>query len=407
MLENRPVTRSTFDEVMVPNYAPADMIPVRGEGSRVWDQQGREYIDLAGGIAVTALGHCHPELVRSLTEQANTLWHLSNVLTNEPALKLARVLTEKTFAERVFFANSGGEANEAAFKLARRYAWQKFGGERHEIVACDNSFHGRTLFTVTVGGQAKYREGFEPVPAGVRHVPFNDEAALEAAITDKTCAFVVEPIQGEGGVTPATLSYLKKARELCSARGALLIFDEVQSGMGRTGTLYAYEQFGVVPDILTTAKALGCGFPVGAMLTTADVAAALVVGTHGSTYGGNPLACAVSLTALELISSPDVLQGVAQRHALLKAGLEAIQQEFGLFRTVRGMGLLMGCELADTWKGQAKALMMAAQAKGVLVLIAGPDVLRLAPSLIIPEADLKAGLAGLREAVAELKASKT
>lgn len=208
-------------------------------------------------------------------------------------------------------------------------------------------------------------------------------------------------------MTPATVSYLKKARELCTAKGALLIFDEVQSGMGRTGTLYAYEQFGVVPDILTTAKALGCGFPVGAMLTTTEVAAALAVGTHGSTYGGNPLACAVSLKALELISSPEVLQGIQQRHAKLKAGLEAIQQESGVFKAVRGMGLLMGCELADEWKGQAKALMTAAQRKGVLVLMAGPDVLRLAPSLIIPESDLAAGLAGLREAVAELKASKT
>jgi succinylornithine aminotransferase len=403
MLDNYPVNRATFDEVMVPNYAPGEMIPVRGRGSRVWDQQGNEYIDLAGGIAVTALGHCHPELVEALSGQAGKLWHLSNVLTNEPALRMAKALTEATFAEKVFFANSGGEANEAAFKLARRYAWQASGdSSRHGIVACLDSFHGRTLFTVTVGGQPKYREGFEPVPAGISHVPFNDIAALESAITDKTCAFVVEPLQGEGGVTPATLAYLQRARELCTARGALLIFDEVQCGMGRTGALFAYMKFGVVPDILTTAKALGCGFPVGAMLTTTAIAKTLAVGTHGSTYGGNPLACAVALKALGIINTPEVLQGVEKRHQLMKAGLKAIQEEFGVFKAVRGMGLLLGCELSDKWTGKGKVFMTAAQAKGILVLIAGPNVIRLAPSLIIPEQDIEEGLARLREAVKEL-----
>lgn len=405
MLENLPVNRATFDEVMVPNYAPGPVIPVRGVGSRAWDQEGRDYIDLAGGIAVTALGHCHPELVEALTEQAGKLWHLSNVLTNEPALRLAKALTEMTFAERVFFANSGAEANEAAFKLARRHAWVNHGPARHEIVACDNSFHGRTLFTVTVGGQAKYREGFEPVPAGVRHVPFNDEAALDAAINENTCAFVVEPIQGEGGVTPAQAGYLQRARQLCTERGALLIFDEVQSGVGRTGALYAYMKYGVVPDILTTAKALGGGFPVGAMLTTAEIAKSLAVGTHGSTYGGNPLACAVALRALEVINRPEVLEGVASRHARLREGLEAIGREFGLFREVRGLGLLLGAELAEPWQGRAKDFITAAQNHGALVLMAGPNVLRFAPSLIIPEADIDEGLARLRGAVAELCAA--
>ncbi len=406
MLDELSVNRSTFDEVMVPNYAPGEMIPVRGSGSRVWDQQGNEYLDLAGGIAVTALGHCHPDLVAALTTQAGKLWHLSNVLTNEPALRLATALTRMTFAEKVFFANSGGEANEAAFKLARRHAWLSSGGSRHEIVACLDSFHGRTLFTVTVGGQAKYREGFEPVPAGVSHVPFNDIEALEAAITERTCAFVVEPLQGEGGVTPASRAYLQRARELCSQRGALLIFDEVQCGMGRTGALFAYMKYGVVPDILTTAKALGCGFPIGAMLTTTAVARSLAVGTHGSTYGGNPLACAVSLKALEIIGSAEVLHGVEQRHQILRDGLQTIASETGIFRAVRGMGLLMGCELADAWKGQARGLMIAAQACGLLVLIAGPNVLRLAPSLVIPEADLREGLDRLRQAVSRFCVAK-
>lgn len=397
-MSKHTLNRETFDQVMVPNYAPPDRIPVRGEGSRVWDQEGREYIDLAGGIAVTSLGHCHPELVSALTEQAGKLWHLSNVLTNEPALELASLLTELTFAERVFFANSGAEANEAAFKLARRYAWQHHGPERHEIVACLNSFHGRTLFTVTVGGQPKYREGFEPVPAGIRHVPFNDMDALESAITDRTCAFVVEPIQGEGGVTPANAEYLKRARELCSERGALLIFDEVQSGVGRTGSLYAYMEFGVTPDILTTAKALGGGFPIGAMLTTAAIASSLGVGTHGSTYGGNPLACAVASKVINIISRQDVLDGVRVRSEKLRTGLATLNERHGLFRAIRGMGLLIGCEMVPERAGQAKAIMTAAMEEGVLALIAGPDVVRLAPSLIIPEADIDAALKALDRA---------
>lgn len=251
------VTRATFDEVMVPNYAPSAIIPIRGKGSRVWDKEGKEYVDFAGGIAVTALGHSHPTLVDVMCEQAGQLWHLANVMTNEPALRLAKKLTEKTFADRVFFANSGAEANEAAFKLVRRYAFDHYGPEKHEIIAFNKSFHGRTLFTVSVGGQAKYKEGFEPTPGGIKHCDYNDIGQLKTLVSDKTCAIVMEPIQGEGGIIPADLEFAKQVRELCDQYNALLVYDEVQSGVGRTGTLYAYEQLGVTPDVLTTAKALG------------------------------------------------------------------------------------------------------------------------------------------------------
>lgn len=398
------VSRKTFDEVMVPNYSPSDIIPVRGSGSRIWDQQGREYIDLACGIAVTGLGHCHPALVSALVEQANSLWHLSNVMTNEPALRLARLLTELTFAERVFFANSGGEANEAAFKLVRKHAAVNGHPQKNEIISFFNAFHGRTLFTVSVGGQDKYTKGFEPLPGGITHLPFNDVAALEAAVSDRTCAIVLEPVQGEGGILPATPEFLRRARQLCDQYGALLVFDEVQTGNGRSGTLYAYQQLGVVPDILTTAKGLGGGFPVGAMLTTAKIAESLAFGTHGSTYGGNPLACAVALASLTELSKPELLEGVTLRARLLSEALLAIGQRHGVFSGERGMGLLRGAILAPEWKGRAKEIVNAGMRHGVWTLVAGPDVLRLAPPLNISEADLAEGLKRLDAACAELVA---
>ncbi len=398
------VSRALFDEVMCPNYSPPAMIPVRGQGSRVWDQQGREYIDFAGGIAVTALGHCHPALVEALTQQAGKLWHVANVLTNEPALRLARKLCEHTFAERVFFANSGAEANEAAFKLARRYAWEHYGPHKHEIIAFNNSFHGRTLFTVSVGGQQKYREGFEPVPGGITHVDYNDLDALAAAISDKTCAVVMEPVIGEGGVLPATAEFVQGVRALCDQHQALLVFDEIQTGMGRTGSLFAYMQTAVVPDILTSAKALGGGFPVAAMLTRAAIAASLKVGTHGSTYGGNPLACAVAEAALEVICQPQLLEGVRTRSARLAAGLKGINDRLGVFSAIRASGLLLGAELTPAFKGRAKDFTLAALEEGLLLLVAGPDVVRLAPSLIIPELDIDEGLARLERAITHVLA---
>ncbi|GAA3927852.1 aspartate aminotransferase family protein [Litoribacillus peritrichatus] len=398
-MTDQPVTRALFDEVMVPNYAPGKMIPVKGEGSRVWDQEGNEYIDFAGGIAVSALGHAHPKLVEALTNQAQNLWHVSNVLANEPMLRLAKKLTDLTFADKVFFANSGAEANEAAFKLARRYCWENFSPEKNEIIAFNSSFHGRTLFTVCVGGQAKYREGFEPAVDGISHVDFNDLAALEAKISDKTCAVVMEPIQGEGGIKPATQAFIEGVRALCDKHKALLIFDEVQTGVGRTGHLYAYQKYGVTPDILTTAKSLGGGFPIGAMLTRGDIAKSLTIGTHGSTYGGNPMGCAVSEALLDIVSQQDVLDGVLAKAERFRGHLEKINEKHHIFTEVRGDGLLLGAELVDEWKGKAKDFLNAALAEGVMVLVAGPNVVRFAPSLVVDDALIDQGMAAFAKAV--------
>lgn len=394
-----PVQRADFDQLMVPNYAPAQWVPVRGEGSRLWDQQGRDYLDLAGGIAVTSLGHCHPAMVRALTEQAQQLWHVSNTLTNEPALRLARKLVDATFAERVFFCNSGAEANEAAFKLARKVASDS-NPARDEIIATTNSFHGRTFFTVTVGGQPKYSDGFGPRPQAISHVPYNDIDALRAAVSARTCAIVIEPVQGEGGVLPAQRDYLQAARELADAHGALLIFDEVQTGVGRTGALYAYQHYGVVPDILTSAKGLGGGFPIGAMLTTADIAKHFSVGTHGTTYGGNPLACAVAEAVIDTVNTPEVLANVASRSAQLRDGLNALNQTTPVFSEIRGLGLLLGAVLTEAYAGKAGDVVALAAEAGVIVLQAGPNVVRFAPSLVISEAELACGLARLGQALA-------
>ncbi|HBB9123982.1 aspartate aminotransferase family protein [Serratia marcescens] len=402
MTEKSAVSRSTFDQVILPVYAPAQFVPVRGQGSRVWDQQGKEYIDFSGGIAVTALGHCHPALVEALKRQGETLWHTSNVFTNEPALRLASKLIDATFADRVFFANSGAEANEAAFKLARHYAITRHSPYKTKIIAFYNAFHGRTLFTVSVGGQAKYSDGFGPKPADIVHVPFNDLAAVKAVMDDHTCAVVMEPIQGEGGITPVDAGFLKGVRELCDQHQALLVFDEVQSGMGRSGKLFAYMHYGVTPDILTTAKALGGGFPVSAMLTTEEIASVMQVGTHGTTYGGNPLACAVAEAALDVINTPEVLSGIEQRHALYVQALQDIGDKYGIFTAIRGMGLLIGAELTPHYHGKARDFLTAAAARGLMILNAGPNVIRFAPSLVVELLDIEAGMALFELAVQDV-----
>ncbi|WP_111893995.1 aspartate aminotransferase family protein [Acinetobacter sp. MB5] len=401
---NQPmtITRNDFNQWMVPVFAPANFILVRGEGSRVWDQQGKEYIDFAGGIAVNALGHAHPVAVQALTEQAQKLWHIGNGYTNEPVLRLAKQLTDSTFAEKVFFANSGAEANEAALKLARKYGNDSGVEGKNQIVAFNNAFHGRTLFTVTAGGQPKYSQDFAPLPEGIQHVAYNDLDAAAAVINDKTCAVIVEPIQGEGGVLPADAEFLKGLRELCDRHNALLIFDEVQTGVGRTGALYAYMNTEVVPDVLTTAKALGGGFPIGAMLTTDALAKVLTVGSHGTTYGGNPLACAVANAVFGFINTPEVLEGVKVRHQQFVAGIEAINAKYPVFSQVRGEGLLIGCVLKDEYAGQAKQVTNLAAEEGLLALVAGTDVVRFTPSLIIPEADIIEGLQRFERAVARL-----
>ncbi|EOC1804215.1 aspartate aminotransferase family protein [Vibrio cholerae] len=396
------VDRSSFDEVMVPCYNPMEFIPVKGFGSRIWDQQGHEYIDFAGGIAVSCLGHCHPVMVQALTTQANKLWHLSNVMTNEPALRLAKKLTQVSFAEKVFFANSGAEANEAALKLARRYAADVYGPDKSEIIAFNQGFHGRTFFTVSVGGQATYSDGFGPKPGDIVHLPYNDLAALQAQISDRTCAVMMEPLQGEGGIISPSAEFVQAVRELCDKHNALLVFDEVQTGNGRTGDFYAYQGIGVAPDILATAKSLGGGFPIGAMLTTAKIAEHMKVGVHGSTYGGNPLACAVAEAVVDFVAQPEILAGVKQREQWMRAELEKINQKYHLFKEIRGKGLLLGAALNDEWQGRARDILVAAGKQGLMVLVAGASVVRFTPSLIISQQEIEEGMARLDKAIATL-----
>ena len=396
------VTRATFDEVMVPNYAPGGFVPVRGLNARVWDQAGKEYIDLAGGIAVSSVGHAHPATIRALTSQAEKLWHVANVLTNEPAMRLAKRLCDLTFAERIFFANSGAEANEAALKLARKYACDHFpkpgtpegtlASDKNEIISFTDSFHGRTLFTVTVGGQPKYTQGFAPLPQGITHLPFNDLDAVRKQISANTCAIIVEPVQGESGVLSASREFLKGLRDLCDAHHALLIFDEVQSGAARTGPLYAYMECGVTPDILTSAKGLGGGFPIGVMLTTEKIAKSFNVGAHGSTYGGNPLGCAVAEAVLDIITAPETRTNITARTAQMFAGLHALNKKYSLFTDIRGSGLWFGCELIPKWHGRAKEFVKMAEKHGLMILVAGSNVIRLAPSLLITADDVALGL---------------
>ncbi|WP_100159720.1 bifunctional acetylornithine/succinyldiaminopimelate transaminase [Proteus columbae] len=400
-MTKQSINRATYDQVMLPIYSPAEFIPVKGMGSRVWDQQGKSYIDFAGGIAVLALGHAHPALNQALKEQSEQLWHVSNIFTNEPALRLAKKLIDNTFAERVFFANSGAEANEAAFKLARHYAITRHSPYKTKIIAFHHAFHGRTLFTVSVGGQPKYADGFGPKPADIVHVPFNDLEAVKAVIDDHTCAVILEPVQGEGGVTAATPEFMRGLRELCDKHQALLVLDEVQTGMGRTGKLFAYMNYDVTPDIITTAKALGSGFPLSAMLTTHEIASAMGVGTHGTTYGGNPLACAVGNVAFDLINTPEVLEGVEKRYQWIVDELAAINQMYNVFSQIRGQGLLIGAQLAPQYEGKAKELLGLAAKHGLMMLNAGADVMRFTPSLIITQEELQEGMVALKAAIAE------
>lgn len=402
MSDTPQITRNDFDHYMVPVFSPESFIPVKGQGSRVWDQAGREYIDFTGGIAVNVLGHAHPALIEALTEQAQKIWHVSNIFTNEPVLALGKKLTEATFADLAFFANSGAEANEAALKLARRYAYDNYGEQKYEIISTINSFHGRTYFTVSTGGQEKYSKGFGPKIEGITHIPYNDLEALKATISDKTCAVILEPIQGESGVVPAEQAYLEGVRELCNQHNALLIFDEVQTGLGRTGKLFTYMHYQVIPDILTNAKCLAGGFPISVMLTTKQIGKHFSVGVHGSTFGGNPLACAVANKVLDIVNTPEVLDGVEIRYQLFKQGLECIAQQYHIFSQIRGQGLLIGCVLTPQWKDRTKEILHAAAEEGLMLLQAGPEVIRIAPSLIIEPEDITEGLQRLERAIQKL-----
>ena len=307
---SQPITRENFDEWMIPVYAPAPVIPVRGEGSRLGEQQGKEYIDFAGGIAVNALGYAHPDLREALNEQASKFWHTGNGYTNEPVLRLAKKLIAATFADRVFFCNSGAEANEAALKLARKFAHDRYGSHKSGIVAFKNAFHGRTLFTVSAGGQPAYSQDFAPLPPDIRHAAYNDINSASALIDDATCAVIVEPIQGEGGVLPLDKAYVQAVCAYCKEHDILVCVDEVQTGIGRTGTLFCYEQYGITPDIVSLAKGLGGGVPIGAILCGAKCADSLQPGQHGSTFGGNLLACRAALCVLSIVDLPSFLHSV-------------------------------------------------------------------------------------------------
>lgn len=391
---------SDYQQVLTPNYGVPPTIIVNGAGCELFDQDGARYLDLAGGIAVSALGHCHPDVVEALIEQANKVWHLSNVLANEPVIRLAKALVDATFADRVFFCNSGAEANEAAIKAARKAAFNAYGPEKIEIIAFNDAFHGRTIATVTAGGQPQYRTGFGPMPEGFSHLPFNDCKSLEAQISEKTCAVMVEPIQGEGGVRPICPTFFKKIRAACDRVGATLIVDEVQTGIGRTGKLFAYQHSDISPDILSSAKSLGCGFPIGAMLCKEWISQHLVAGTHGSTYGGNPLGTAVAGKALELINTPELLNNVSERGSQLTLGLNQLNTKHQLFKTVRGQGLLIGAVLTDKYAGRSGELVKLTMQMGLMTLVAGPNVHRFAPPLIISESEINDALERLDQAYA-------
>ena len=376
--------RLDAERYMMNTYARAPISIVRGRGSRVYDLEGREYLDFVAGIAVNTLGHSHPDLVSAIQKQAQHLLHASNLYYTEPQVRLAQALVDHSFAKKVFFCNSGAEANEAAIKLARRYAHEKYGPDRYEIVTMLQSFHGRTMATLTATGQEKVQKGFEPLVPGFTYVPFNDLQAVEEALTSKTAAVMLEPVQGEGGVHVADRTYLKGLRELCRQRDILLIFDEIQTGMGRTGTLFAYEQLGVQPDIMTLAKGLGGGVPIGACLATDEVAVAFSPSTHASTFGGNPLACAAALAVLRVLLEGRVLEQSRRMGDYLVKGLLDCKERLPIVKDVRGLGLLLGMELTI----DGKPIVTDCLARGLLINCTMERVLRFVPPLIITQREI-------------------
>lgn len=377
------ITRKTFDEVMFPCYNPMNMVIKKAHGSYIFDNEGNKYVDLTSGIAVNCLGHTPDGVQKVIKKTCKNLIHVSNIFCNEYTLSLAKKLTSLTGYDKVFFVNSGAEANETALKLARRVAFDDYGAEKNEIISFVNSFHGRTFFSVTVGGQESYSDGFGPKPAAITHIPYNDIATFEKTISDKTCAVILEPIQGEGGIIKADDAFLVKVRELCDKFHAALIFDEVQTGVARSGTLYAYEQTPVKPDILTSAKGLASGLPIGAVLTYDNFAKHFVPGTHGSTFGGNALACSVGCYVLDKVSDKKFLENVKETSEYIKAAIRKLDEKHHVFDDVRGEGLLMGLVLNKKYSGKSGALQKECFKHKLLTLTAHGDVLRLAPALNI------------------------
>ena len=384
--------RKAYDDVMLPNYSPANFVPKKAQGSLVWDQDDKEYIDFGGGIAVNSLGHSHPSLIKALTEQSKKIWHLSNYLTNEPAINLANKFTKLTFAENIFFSNSGSEANEAAIKIARKYHSSK-NDNRNEIVSFQNSFHGRSLLNISLGSSEMHRHGFEPLMPGIKHGVFNDVSGLKELITEQTAAVILEPVQGEAGVYKATKEFMKKLKEVTSEKGSLLIIDEVQSGVGRMGNLYGYMNYDIQPDIVTSAKGLGGGIPIGATLTTRVIGESMQPGTHGSTFGGNPIACAVANEVLNIVSDEKFLKEVIEKEKLFLSLLTELKSK-GVFSEIRSAGLWIGCDLVDK---SANEILDRAYEEGLILVSAGSNCLRLAPALNIPNSEIEKGVDILKQ----------
>ncbi len=387
----------------VPNYKPREMILDRGEGARVWDLDGKDYIDFGAGIAVCSLGHQDPDLLKALETQARKLWHTSNIFFTAPPIELCEALVKAScFGKRAYLCNSGAEANEAAIKLVRKYAADAGRPpEKRNILSFNGSFHGRTLATVTLTAQPKYQQGFEPLPGGFTYCPtFNDIAAFDAAMNDSICAVFVEPVQGEGGVMPAAPGFLQHVHAACEKFGALLVIDEIQAGMGRTGSLFAHCQDGVIPDVVTLAKALGGGLPIGAMVVGNKAAETFQFGSHGSTFGGNPVMAAVALAAVKKLSNQQLLTQVGEKGEWLREKLREINTRLNLFADIRGRGLMIGAELRPELHGKANDFSEAARKAGVLSLVAGPNVLRFVPPLTITQDEMREGLQRLESALA-------
>ncbi len=396
--DNNIELKGIYEQVMMPNYAPADFIPDRALGSKVWDKNNKEYIDLGGGIAVNSLGHSNPILINELNEQANKLWHTSNYLANEPAINLAKKLTDLTFAEKVYFSNSGSEANEAAIKIARKFHYDR-GEKREELISFENSFHGRSLLNVSLGGSENHKKGFGPLVSGVKHAKYNDINSVESLITNKTAAIIIEPVQGEAGVFEVDKDFLKSLRELCDENETLLIMDEVQSGIGRMGHLFGYMKYDIEPDILTSAKGLGGGIPIGATLTKNDIAPSLSTGTHGSTFGGNPIACAVANKVIQIVSDPTFLNEVQQKEELIMGSLSDIAVKTKAFSDMRSSGLWICCDIKQI---DAFDLLNKCYENGLILVTAGNKALRFAPALNISEDEIQQGLDSLTKALNQI-----
>ena len=383
------------DKYIMATYKRFPIVLVRGSGARVWDSNGKEYLDFVAGIAVCSLGHSHPKVVEAIKKQVEILTHVSNLYYSEPQIRFARMLVENSFADKVFFCNSGAEANEAAIKLARKYAHENMAGGKYELITMIDSFHGRTLATVTATGQTKFQIGFSPLPEGFKYIPFNDIPALENAISNKTCGIMLEPIQGEGGIKIPDDEYLNKVRKICNDQGILMILDEVQVGMGRTGTLFAYEYHNIKPDIVTLAKAVGNGFPVGVMMTSDRIASAFQPGNHASTFGGNPLAMAASLATMENILNHGILENVVKVGEYFLKRLHELKSRYTAIKDIRGRGLIIGMELTIEGAGIVKECMD----KGLLINCTGGNVLRFVPPLVITEKDVDVAVDVLGEVI--------